>query len=308
MDMNNSKKGIYLVLLTALISGFSIFVNSYGVKEFDSSIFTFLKNAVVAVFLAAIILFAGNFAEIKILSRKNWLRLVFIGLLGGSIPFLLFFKGLQLTTGTTSGFIQKTIFIYTAVFAIIFLKEKLTKSLFIGALFLAAGNYFMLKPSFAFSIGHVFVLIATIMWAAEYTYSKHVLKELSGTAVAFGRMFFGSIFILIFLAATGKLEKLSLLTSSHFMWIGISSLFLLLYVMSFYNGLKEIKATTAACILSLGMPITTLLGVIFAGKALTLQQSVGMLLIVAGVSLIAWFSRIASFIGSIFKVKEYGRD
>src|SRR3989344_3781730 len=236
MDMK--KKGLILILLTAIISGISIFVNSISIKEFDSSIFTFSKNIVVALFLFSIILAFGKFAQLKALKRKQWIKLTIIGLVGGSIPFLLFFKGLQLTTGTTSAFIHKTMFIYTAVFAIIFLKEKLTKSLFIGALFLAAGNYFMLKPSFAFSIGHVFVLIATIMWAAEYTYSKHVLKELSGTAVAFGRMFFGSIFILIFLAATGKLEKLSLLTSSHFMWIGISSLFLLLYVMSFYNGLK----------------------------------------------------------------------
>ena len=268
--------------------------------------FSLFKNAVVAFFLLHNP-FAGNFAEIKNLSRKTGCSLLLSGFLEAQSPSFVF-QRIAINNGNNIRLHTKTIFIYTAVFAFIFLKEKLTKSLFIGALLLAVGNYFMLKPSFAFSIGHVFVLTATIMWAAEYTYSKKALSDMSGTAVAFGRMFFGSIFILIFLAGTGKLEKLSLLTSSHFMWIGISSLFLLLYVMSFYNGLKEIKVTTAACILSLGMPITTLLGVIFAGKAVTIQQSMGMLLIVAGVSLIAWFSKIASFVGSIFKVKDYGRD
>ena len=52
-----NKKGLLLVFLTAVISGFSIFINSYGVKGFDSSVFTFSKNIVVALFLFSIIIF-----------------------------------------------------------------------------------------------------------------------------------------------------------------------------------------------------------------------------------------------------------
>ena len=313
MDVRNSirlenKNGLMLVLFTALISGFSIFINSYGVKEFDSSIFTFLKNLVVAVLLFVIVLSISLFSELKKLSKKNWLQLIFIGLIGGSIPFLLFFKGLQMTTGTTSAFIHKTMFVYIAIFAIVFLKEKLTKGLLIGASLLMLGNYLMIKPSFSFSAGHVLIIIATIFWAAENTYAKHVLKEISGTVVAFGRMLFGSLFILIFLTAAGKMNLLGKLTASHYWWIGLSSMFLLLYVITFYNGLKQVKVSTAACILTLGAPVTTMLSWIFSGKSVSLSQALGMLLIVAGIICVIGFSYIVSSAAIIFRVKDYGRN
>jgi len=136
VHLNKSKAGLLLVFLTAIISGFSIFINSFGVKGFDSSVFTFSKNVVVALFLFSIIIFLKQFNELKKLNKKQWLNLIGIGLIGGSIPFLLFFKGLQMATGAAAGFIHKTIFVYVAVFALLFLKEKLTKSIFIGALLL----------------------------------------------------------------------------------------------------------------------------------------------------------------------------
>ena len=132
-------------------------------------------------------------------------------------------------------------------------------------------------------MGHLLILGATLFWAAENTYAKHVLKEVSGTVVAFGRMFFGSVFIFAFLLITGKTSIIPTMTSVQFSWIGITSVFLLLYVFTFYNGLKHIKVTTAAAILTLSAPLTVLLQWIVQGAAVTSFQAVGMLLLVAGV-------------------------
>ena len=41
------RKGLQLVFFTAIISGVSIFINSYGIKGIDSSVFTFSKNIIV---------------------------------------------------------------------------------------------------------------------------------------------------------------------------------------------------------------------------------------------------------------------
>lgn len=313
MGMNNYfqdkyKKGLILVLLTALVSGFSIFINSIGVREFDSSIFTFLKNSLVAAMLFAVILAAGNFSELRALKTKQWLQLALIGLIGGSIPFLLYFKGLQMTTGAVSGFIHKTMFLYVAVFGLVFLKEKITKGVFIGVSLLMLGNYLLLKPDFNLSAGHILIFIAVLFWAAEATFAKYVLNKMSGNIVAFGRMFFGSLFILFFLSAAGKISLIEKLSLTHYMWIGLASLFLLLYVISFYNGLKYVKVTTAACILSLGQPVTAILSFMFNGKTLTLIQATGMLLIVAGVISIAWLAGILSSIKNFIGAEEHGRN
>jgi len=301
------KNGLMLVFFTAIISGFSIYVSSIGVKEFDSSIFTFLKNAAVAIFLFAIIAGFKNFTDLKKLERKQWAQLVLIGLIGGSIPFLLFFQGLKMTSGATSGFIHKTLFIYATIFAIVFLKEKPAKGIFIGAILLLIGNYLLIRPDFKFAQGHLLVFAAVLFWAAENTYAKYVLKNFSGTVVAFGRMFFGSIFILIFLIIAGKISLLSNLTLTHAKWVFLSSIFLLLYVLTFYNGLKQIKVTTATGILALGSPITTLLAWIFSNKQPTLNDSIGMLLIVAGIISIVWMSSILKYVSNFFGAKEYGR-
>src|SRR3990172_755192 len=114
---SQASKGMLLVFATAIISGFAIFINSYGVKSFDPYLYTFLKNLVVALFLVGLLLGLKEFKQLKKLKKKDWLLLAIIGLIGGSIPFLLFFKGLSLTTAASGSFVHKTMFIYVAILA-----------------------------------------------------------------------------------------------------------------------------------------------------------------------------------------------
>src|SRR3989338_7654229 len=236
-----NKRGLMLVFLTAIISGFSIFINKFGIAGINSDIFTFSKNTVVAVFLFTVIISLGNFKELKELTKKQWLLLASIGLIGGSIPFLLFFRGLQLTSSSMGSLVHKTMFVYVGIFAVIFLKEKLSKKIIIPALLLLTGNLIILKiNTFSFNYGDLLILIAALFWAAENTLSKHVLKELSGNIVAFGRMFFGSLFILIYLAATKEIFLIKTMGVEQMTWIIVTSLILLGYVLAWYNGLKHV--------------------------------------------------------------------
>ncbi|MBS3131140.1 DMT family transporter [Candidatus Woesearchaeota archaeon] len=288
------KKGLIFVLITAVVSGFSIFINSFGVKGFDSSVFTFSKNIVVALLLFSIILFFNQFNEIKKLKINHWKQLALIGLIGGSVPFLLFFRGLQMANAVTGSFIHKTLFVFAAVFAMFFLRERLTKGFVIGASLILLGTYLMAGPELSFSAGHIMILAAAVLWAAENVIAKHALAELSGNIVAFGRMFFGSLFILAFLIATGKFSIIYSMSFAQYSWIIITSLLLLLYVVTYYTGLKYVKVSTAASVLSLGAPITALLDLAFRGAALTAFDAAGIILISAGVFFIVYFAKILS--------------
>ncbi|MAG78248.1 hypothetical protein CL616_02680 [archaeon] len=289
------KRGIVLVLLTAIISGFSIFLNKFGVSGINPYIFTFAKNILVATFILSIVLLTTQFKQIKKLTKKQWLNLSLIGLLGGSIPFLLFFKGLQLTSGASGAFIHKTMFIFVAILALTFLKEKLNKTIFIAAILLLFGNFLLLKlNTFSFTTGEILILTATLFWAAEFTLSKHLLKKVSANIVAFGRMFFGSLFILVFLASTSQIQLIQSITLNQFSWILTTSVFLLFYVLTWYNGLKHVKVTTATSILLLGSPITTLLSIVFLGSTVTILQLVGLISISTGIFLIVYFSEAIS--------------
>ena len=275
-----------LVLGTALVSGVSIFINKFAVAESNPFVFTFLKNLIVAAFLLSLIFLLKEFNNLKTLTKKQWLQLAAIGLVGGSIPFLLYFYALKLTPAINAGFIHKTLFIWVSVMAFFFLKEKLSKGFLFGAALLLFGNYLLFSQISSFGFPDLLILVATLLWASEYVLSKYVLKDLNGTQVAFGRMFFGSFFMLLFLLGTNQLQLIAEISIAQVQWIMLTAALLFLYVLTFYSGLKYIDVSKAAAILLLGQPITALLSFIFLGQAISLQQAIGLLLIVLGTVLV----------------------
>lgn len=281
------QKGYLLVFLTAIISGFSIFINKFGVKGINPYIYTFLRVIIVATFLSGLLLAFKDLKSLKLLTKKQWLLLILVGLVGGSIPFLLFFKGLSLTTAAKSSFIHKTMFIYVAILAKLILKEKIDKKFLLGGIVLLIGNLILLKkiPS-EINYGDLLVFFATLLWATENTISKYLLKDLNGRQLAWGRMFFGSLFILLFLLFTNQTNLIFNLNLKQISWVLITAFILFGYVMTWYSGLKYIPVSQATAILLLGGPITTLLSLLSAGKIVYSEILSGLLIILGIIILV----------------------
>ena len=276
-------KGYLLILGTAFISGFSIFINKFGVSVSDPYLFAFLKNFLVAIFLSAILFIYWDWAKFKNLKICQWLNLMLIGLVGGSVPFLIFFKGLSMATASGASFIQKTMFIWVFVLAGVFLKEKITRRyVFIGLTVMAANIILLRLSDVKLDKGSLLVLMATFLWAVENTLSKYVIKEISPRIVMWSRMFFGSIFIFAYLFFTQQASGIAKINLEQTGWILITSVLLLGYVATWYNGLKYIKVSEAAIILMLGSPITTMLTAIFSRPA-TFREYLASGLIILGV-------------------------
>ena len=275
----NKNKGFLLVLGTAFISGLSVFVNKFGIAVINPYIFTGLKNIIITLLIISWLLMMKDWKILKNLKQKQWLLLILIGLVGGSVPFLLFFKGLSMTSGVQAAFMHKTMFIYIAILAFVFLKEKISKNFLIAGLLLLLGNILLLKlTSYSFGLGDVLILIATLFWAGENVLSKYMLNDLPSRIVIWGRMFFGSIFIILFLLMTNQIGLVSSLSINQLGWVMITSVLLFGYVCTWYSGLKYIKVSEAAVILLLATPITTLLSWMFLDKALLISQIIGIIL------------------------------
>lgn len=281
-------KGILFALLTACVSGFAIFVNKFAITGLNASLFTFAKAAIVAALLLALLLAFREFPRLRALTRSSWAKLMAIGLVGGCIPFLLYFNALQLTSAINAAFIHKTLFIWVSVLALLFLKERLDRRFLAGAALLLAGNTLVFGINIAvFNLADLMILAATLLWAVENTISKRVLRELPARVVAFGRMGFGALFTLPFLFATNSLQGILTLTPANLFWIALTAGFLLLYVSLWYPALKHARASVATACLFAGLPITSLLSALFLGKALSLTSAIGMLVIAAGIAVIA---------------------
>ncbi|MCX6739725.1 MAG: DMT family transporter [Candidatus Parcubacteria bacterium] len=287
--MDKINKGLYLVLGTAVISGISVFLNKFGVKAISNSdVFTTAKNISVGLILTVLILGPFFFTKLKKIKFNDWIKLSLIGLIGGSIPFLLFFKGLSLTSATSAGFIHKTLFIWVSLLAVWFLQEKIGKLQYLALGLLFFGNITMLGFKFInFSWAELLVLAATIMWAVEFIIAKKVLANVPGEIVAWSRMFFGSLILFAYLLITNQSQHLLSLNFNQLWWIALSSILLLGYVLTWYKALQYLPAVTVTSILVLASPITSCLDLFYSHK-INIYQISGSVLIVAAVILLIY--------------------
>jgi len=169
-----------------------------------------------------------------------------------------------------------------------------------------AGNLLLLRLKFfSFGAGDLLILIAALFWAVEFTISKSALKDIKTNLVVFGRMGFGSLFILLFLAFSGNISGISSLNFPELVWVLITSVFLFFFVFTWYSGLKFIKVSTATCVLLLGSPITTLLSFAFLGSSVTVIQGVGMVLIFSGIGVVINYVYLISKVKKLFQLHTH---
>ncbi len=280
--------GLLLVLLTALISGVSTFVNFYAVQGTNSDAFIAVRNVAVAVMLAPLALLAGRGVRTR-LARSDWLRLGTIGLIGGAIPFLLFFRGLQMAGSggaATASFGYRALFLMAAVLAVVYLKERYSARIALAAGLLLGGNALLLSLNApVWTDGTLLVLIATGLWAAEYTLSKRALQHLPSGTVALGRMGFGGAYLLAYLGLTGQFAAVAGFSGAQWQWIAVSAILLVGFVSTWYAGLKTVDLSIATSVLVLAFPITWALGFLADRSIFTATQAAGVVAIVFGAAL-----------------------
>ncbi len=271
--------GLLLVLATALLSGVATFVNLYAVQGTNSDAFVTVRNALVALLLLPLAIAAAR-REPRRLSSRDLGRLAVIGVVGGAVPFLLFFHGLELAAasggGATASFFYRTLFLMATAFGVVALGERFHKRAAVAAVLLTVGNLLLLSlTSPVWTDGTAFVVAATALWAVEYAISKRTLRDLPAGTVATGRMGIGALALLGYLGLSGQLGAVATVSAPAWPWLGLSSLLLAAFVATWYYGLKHVDLGVATSVLVLGFPVTWALSVAVRGSPLTAVAAVG---------------------------------
>jgi drug/metabolite transporter (DMT)-like permease len=275
--------GVILAAATALISGVSIFVNGFAVKQLpDPAVYTTLKNGLAAAVLVVLALATVRRGQVRAIDRRSWGWLVAIGIVGGSVPFVLFFTGLAQASAPSAAFIHKTLFIWVAMLAVPFLGERLGLAQ-VGALgVLLAGQVLVLTPSgVVWGAGETMIAIATLLWAVETIVAKRVLRTVPSGVVAAGRLGIGLVVLGGYLVVTGKLGVVAALTVPQLGWVALTAILLSGYVATWFAALQRAPASLVTAILVLGAPVTATLQAIQAGGLPALPTLAGQGLIVA---------------------------
>lgn len=293
--MTTQNQGIKLALLTALISGISIFINKFAVTAIQPALtFTATKNTIVALMIIAFLLISKKWQLFFKLNKDQMIKLSLIGLIGGALPFYLFFTGLTAIPAINAAIIQKTLVIWVAILALPFLKEKLS-SLQLLAVAILFGSNVMIGgfKGFTFSIGELMVLGATILWAIENVIAKKVLASVDSDIVTFARMGIGSILLLTasLISNPQSFTKIASLTQTQWFWLLLTALALFAYVSTWYQALAKAPAVLVTAILVSSTLVTNILTAIFTthtwNQNLTIQGS----LLVLGLFIFLKFSK-----------------
>ena len=286
--------GIALAFATACISGVAIWLNSHAVTRFDdATVYTTAKNAVAGLLLVllALPLMQGRARAGTAVRRLRRPGPVVIAVIGGSVPFVLFFEGLARAEATQAAFIQKTLVIWVALLAVPLRRERLGVA-HIGAIgFVIAGQAALAGDAGAivFGTGEAMILAATLLWAAEVLLAKRLLDETEVRVLAVARMGLGTLILLAWVAASGRLGELVHLGAEQWSWALLTGLLLGGYVATWYGALARAQAVDVTAVLVFGAVITALLARTFDGATFDVT---GVVLVTMGALLAATAGRL----------------
>ncbi|GGC17428.1 DMT family transporter [Cellulomonas carbonis] len=285
------RTGLLLALTTACISGVAVFLNGYGVRAFgDATAYTTTKNLVAAAVLLAVVA-AGRGGSARLTrptTTRAWVGLGLVAVVGGSVPFVLFFEGLARASSSQSAFLHKTLLVWVALLAVPLLKERITAWHGIAFLLLVVGQVGLVGGVPAgLASGELMVLAATLLWAVEVVLAKRLLSGLSAWTLGVARMAGGSVVLVAWSGARGHLDGLGAVDAVAWGWVLVTGLVLAGYVATWFAALARAQAVDVTAVLVVAAPVTAVLAAAVEGVS-PAPQAGWLLMVLAGTAVIAW--------------------
>jgi len=290
-----TRLGLALALAAAVISGFAVYTNSYGVRAFGSAtVYTTAKNLVAAIVLAAALAVAGRRVSLEGFTpprgAAQWGGLAAVAVVGGSVPFILFFEGLARVSSDDAAFIQKTLVVWVALLAVPLLGERIG-AWHVAAIAILVWGQAILGGGLGgirLGSGEVMIFAATLLWAVETVIARKLLQGLSALTVATVRMGGGAVILVGYTLATTRWSTLAAIGWHQWSWAIGTGLILAAYVATWYAALARAGAIDVTALLVPAAIITALLQ---AGSKALAPQWPGLLLVAAGSALIVLAAR-----------------
>jgi drug/metabolite transporter (DMT)-like permease len=287
--------GLALAGITAVVSGISVFVNGYGVAHFDdATTYTTAKNLVAALVIVTLLARSSRSPASRVEAPQRSVTtpttprarrvatLVAIAVIGGSLPFVLFFEGFARASSTDAAFIHKTMVVWVALAAAVVLRERVGPP-HVAAIALILVGYVQLAGGVGLpelGTGELLILVATLCWSVEVVLARSLLVDgVAPTAVSTARMAGGVLLLLGWAVARGALDDLFGLTFVQWRWVALTGLLLAAYVVSWHHALARAGAVDVTAVLSLGAVLTAVLD---AGVRGATVEPIGLALLLVG--------------------------
>lgn len=275
-----------LVFLITAIWGLNVVFLKVLVENLPPQTMTAFRIMIAGITAIIIVYFAKS---LRGLSVREWLYTAFGMIFGVILHHLTLALGLMTTAASTGSLILSLVPLATAVLAVIFLGEQLTKMRVLGFILALAGVFFIQGGSFSglkLSQGELLLFTSMFAQAISFIFIKKATATLDSKAVTAIMNLAGSVGLLL-IAFIAEPDGLSNMTSAS---LGV---YIVLFTsgivatgighMVFNSAIQKIGASKTAIFNNFVPFFGVLFSVIFLNEMIEPAQLIGFVFIVAGV-------------------------
>jgi len=272
-----------LVVLAAIWGGSFLFMR-IGAPEFGALPMAGVRVGVASLVLLPLLMHRTGMAEL----RREWPKLLLLGLLNNAIPFALYsFAALSITAGLAS-ILNATTPLWTALVAWAWLGQRLTPDRLLGLALGFGGVVFLAWPQADFKPGGsgwavLACLGATLGYGLAATFSKKHLSKVSPLTVTTGSML-GATLLLFGPAFVNRPDVMPSLKA----WTGVLMLGVLCTTLAYvfyFRLMRRVGPNNTVSVTFLVPVFAVLWGVLFLGEHFTLHMLAGCVIVLAGTAM-----------------------
>jgi len=228
--------------------------------------------------------------ETNSLSKYDYVLLLIIGLLGGCIAPFLFFEGLHRTTASDASVLEGGELLFTAMIAIVFFKERLTKIGYLGMAVTIAGITLVSLSnadiqnnlySFKLNIGNILIILSTLCWGLDNNISKIISNRITNTSkIVVVKSLIGGFLLLIITLFLGYNLSIEIFQIPYLFILAVGGFGLSLFF--FIESLRIIGTLKVIVIFSSSAVFGLFFSFIILNDKITIMQLISTALVILG--------------------------
>ncbi len=129
---------IVFALLAAFTAAIVTILSKAGLKNVDSSLAFAIQSVLIIIVAWVVVFVQKNTSQVTKLAAKEWWILIVAGIIT-AVSSLFTFRALKLGEASTVSPLERLSLVFAVIMGAIFLKEKLTWQIIVGALLMAVG-------------------------------------------------------------------------------------------------------------------------------------------------------------------------
>ncbi|MRS02923.1 hypothetical protein EG832_06825 [bacterium] len=278
-------KAILLALLVTFIWSTSWVLIKIGLRELPAITFAGMRYTLAFVCLLPFLLRKKEWGQLKLLTRREWIKLVVLGIVYYALAQGAQFLGLAYLSSITVSLIINLSSLFVAIFGIVLLKERPTWLQWSGVLLNLVGVVIYFYPS-AFADGALIGILAAVVSLLANVFGSILgrnmnmngrMRPLPLTVISMG---IGAILMLITGLVTQGLPRIGLVSWGILLLLAVVNTAFTFTVWNY--TLQTLTAMESSIINSTMMVQIAILAWIFLGERIDLKGIIGIVLVVAG--------------------------